>query len=350
MQLRIHSAHVQAARWLICSIVIVFSLNPGPLTAQQSDASNTKNSSRLQSSAPGADRELPALGSEAIFSLLDQPQQFISAGLHGVTKSMDEFFSDEKVAYESNGSYIRMTGDMVFSKLESPGFAGDIKGRVVLPNTQKKLKLVFESDPAEAREELERPIDNNPLDAAQDKSYFAGIETLWGEFTYWKFRPSVGLKLSSRLDSFVRLRANRDYDINDKWKAYLRNTLSWFDSRGLGFDSSLEFDHPLNQTLTFRSALSASWTEENEFWELSQLFSLAQTLGERQAIIYQTGVYGISEPRVFATDYLVQARYRRQLRSDYLFLELIPKIQYPRSDDFSPFYSFTVRLEMVFKG
>jgi len=354
MQPRKHSIQVpvQTARQLISSIFIVCSLIPGLLTAQEADTTETNRITSSPSSTPepGSDRELPLFGSEAVLSLLDQPQKFISSNLHGMTKSLDEFFSDEKAEYESNGSYIRMTGDMVFSKLENPGFAGDIKGRIELPNTQKKLKLVFESDPAEAREELERPIDNNPLDAAQDKSYFAGIERLWGEFSHWKFRSSLGLKLSSRLDSFVRLRANRDYDISEKWNAYLRNTLYWFDSSGPGFDSSLEFDHALNQTLTFRSAVSGGWTEENEYWELSQVFSLTQTLAEREAIIYQAGVYGISEPRVYATDYLLQARYRRQLRSDYLFLELIPKVQYPRTDDFAPFYSFTVRLEMVFKG
>ena len=298
--------------------------------------------------------ELPAVTPpdkiEAIFSVLDQPQQYISSGINGFTKSIDEFFSDEKVLYEKNGSYIRMTGDMVFSEGENPGFTGEVKGKIELPNTQKKLRVVFESNPTENREELGQPLDTNPVEAAQDKSYFAGLEALWGEFKYWKFRTAAGIKLSSTLTTYVRMRANRDYEISELWRAYFGNTLYWFDSSGFGFDSSLEFNRKLTEHLLFRSNLFASRKEENKFWELNQVFSLTQTINAKQGIIYQAGVYGISEPRVFATDYLLQARYRKQLHSDYLFLELIPKIQYQRVDNFAPLLSFTVRIEMVFKG
>jgi len=325
------------------------------LVANEQTNSPQKKTPELELKLPqDSQRTPPAKPSiidiDPLFSLLDQPQQYISTGISDFTKRIDEFFSDEKIQYESNGSFLRLTGDMVLSKTEQPGFAGDLKGKIELPNTRRRLKLVFESDPAEAREELERTLDNNPLEAAQDKSYFAGIEGLWGEFKYWKFRPSVGLKINSTLDTFIRFRANRRYQISEKWLGYLKNTLYWFDSSGYGFDSSLELDRKLSEQLLFRSSFFAGWKQENRYWELNQVFSASQTIDTKQAIIYQAGVYGISEPQVFATDYLLQVRYRKKLHADYLFLELIPKIQYPREEGFSPFYSFTVRLEMVFTG
>ena len=43
-------------------------------------------------------------------------------------------------------------------------------------------------------------------------------------------------------------------------------------------------------------------------------------------------------------------RYRRLVHSDYLFLELVPRISYEKDNDFEAEYSFTIRTEIVFKG
>ena len=292
----------------------------------------------------------PVSEDESIISLLDGPQQLISSGFDSFIKGVDEFFSDEKVEYESNKSFIRLTADIVFSEGGELGFGGSSKAKIDLPNTKRKWKLVFQSDPTEEREDIGNSPEDTPLEAAEDKSYFAGVEGFWDEFRDWKLRSSIGLKLNSSLELFIRFRANRDYQLSENWHAYLRNTLYNFTSSGYGFRSSLEFDHKLNEDLLFRAKTSARWEEETEFWEMGEIFSLTHRLSPKKAIIYQAGVFGISEPTIFATDYLLQMRYRRLVHSDYLFLELVPRISYQKDNDFEAEYSFTIRTEIVFKG
>ena len=321
------------------------------LTAAESNENKTViESVETPGSKSATSIESPLIDTKALFSLLDEPQKYVSSGVNSFTKGVDEFFSDEKVLYETSGSYIRLTGDTVLSEGGDFGFVGDVRLKIALPNTQHKLKLVFETDPNEGREDFERQLEDNPVDAAQDKSYFAGLEAIWGEFRHWRVRPGIGLKLNSGLDYFLRVRANRLYAISEKWHAYLSDTLYWFDSSGYGFDASLEFDRKIDGNFLFRSTTFGGWTEQNDYWDLSQVFSLTQSLSDKRALIYQAGVYGVSEPTVFATDYLLQLRYRKQLHSNYLFLELIPKILYQREYDFQAEHSFTVRLEMIFKG
>ena len=324
---------------------IVLCLYAPSLIAEQSLPVETKTVSE-----ESIQIESSLIDAEALFSLLDEPQSYVSSGINGFIKGVDEFFSDEKILYETSGSYIRLTGDTVLNEGGDFGFVGDVRAKIALPNTQHKLKLVFESDPDDGRENFERKIEDNPVDAAQDKSYFAGLEAVWGEFRYWHVKPGIGLKLRSGLDYFLRVRADRLYNINKKWHAYLSDTLYWFNSSGYRFDASLEFDRKIEGDLLFRSATFGGWKEENDYWDLSQVFSLTQSLSDKRALIYQAGVYGISEPTVFATDYLLQIRYRKKLHSNYLFLELIPKIVYQREYDFEAEHSFTLRLEMVFKG
>lgn len=284
------------------------------------------------------------------FSVLDRPQGYVASSINFLTRNMDEFFSNKTAVYESTGSYIRLTGDTVFTEGGEIGYISDAKARIALPNTQEKLRLVVESDPAESRDDIDRPLEDNPLDAAEERSYFAGLETLLGEFEYWRFRPGIGLKLSSGLDYFWRIRASRLFILGETWQAKLTDTLYWFNSSGYRNDSTLEFRRKIDDRLLFRARTFASRTEYNDDWDLSQVFSLSQSLSANRGLVYQFGIYGVSEPNVHATDYLLQIRYRKRLHSDYLFLELIPRVLYPQEFDFESQYSFTIRLEMVFKG
>lgn len=291
----------------------------------------------------------PSTEEYSYFSVLDQPQQYIASGVLGFSQSVDEFFSDEKAEYESSDSYIRLTADSVFTDGEGWGFKGSTRARLVLPNTQRKLRLVFESDPDQEREDPQQPLNNNPIDAAENKSYFAGIEGLLGEFERWRFRPGIGLRLNRQFNFFARFRASRNYEISENWQAYFGNTLYWFSSSGYRFDSRLDLDWQINSAQLFRASTSAQWQQPNDWWNLAQVFSLTDSIDKRQAMVYLAGIYGINEPNTHAENYRLQMRYRRLLHSDYLFMELIPQIEYPQDNDFMSVFSLTLRLEMVFQ-
>ena len=127
-------------------------------------------------------------------------------------------------------------------------------------------------------------------------------------------------------------------------------TIFWFDSIGWGEDTTFQFDFKILDDVLFRVTSFGRWTNQNDYFDLSQTFSFIHTLSQRRAISYDIGVFGNSEPKVHATNYLLGARYRQVIHSDYLFMELIPQIDYRRENDFRAEYSFTLRLEMVFSG
>ena len=201
----------------------------------------------------------------------------------------------------------------------------------------------------EDRDDLDRTLQAGPIDAAEESSYFAGIQAELGQERRWRFKPSIGVKLRSPIDYFVRLRLDRRFSL-ETWSVYVSETVYWFDSDGTGADTALEFDHQLDSNSLFRAATFARWTELTDYFTLSEVFSLTHQLSDRRIISYQAGIYGKSEPVVHATDYLLLLRYRQQLHSNYLFLELVPEIRYRKENDFHAEHSLLIRLEMVFTG
>ncbi len=297
----------------------------------------------IQPTATNADEDT------SFFTMLDQPQQYIAAGFLGFSKSVDEFFSSEKAEYENNGSFIRLTADSIFTEGEGWGFTGSTRARLVLPNTRNKMRLVFESDPNQERESEQPSLQNNPLEVAEKKDYFAGLEALVGEFELWRFRPGLGIKLNRSLDLYWRFRASRNFDISTLWQGYFGNTLYHFSSTGYRFDSKFELNRRSGDHGLLRSQTSAKREQAEDWWQLSQVFSFTHSIDGKQALVYLAGVYGINEPDTHAEEYLLQIRYRRLLHSNYLFGEIIPQFQYLLENNFEPGFSLTLRMEMVFR-
>lgn len=284
----------------------------------------------------------------SFFSFLDGPQKAISSGVETFARNIDEFFSNDNVFYESSGTYLRLTADMILEEDGQQGYQGDIKLKLRLPHTRQKLKLTFESDAGVRADELSGEPENTPIDVVEEKDYFAGIQATLGRKDEWQFKPSIGLRLGSNVEPYIRFRAQREYHLDD-WSIRWNETPYWFDSFGWGFDSYLEFNNKLSNTDLFRAATFARWTRETEKFELSQTFSMFHTLSPRRAVSYYIGVYGESEPTVYATHYLVGLSYRQNIHKDYLFLELLPQIRYNKDNEFHAEHSIIFRLEMVFK-
>ena len=285
---------------------------------------------------------------EPFFSFLDTPHNVISTGVEALARNIDEFFSDYKIFYETSGTYLRLRVDTIINEREKRTYQGDLKLKLRLPRTKKKLKFTLESDPNERPDEISGQGENTPIAVVEEKDYFAGLERTLGNKEAWQFKPSIGIRLSSPLETYFKLRIKRKYEFN-KWSLHLHETPYWFDSSGWGSDSYLELNRKITADDLFRASTFARWTNESDQFELSQTFTMYHTLSKRRAISYFAGVYGESDPTIYATHYLLGLTYRQNIHKDYLFFELIPQIKYEKLNDFHSENSIILRIEMVFK-
>ena len=72
-------------------------------------------------------------------------------------------------------------------------------------------------------------------------------------------------------------------------------------------------------------------------------------IGKNKALSYYAGVYGLSEPQLHATHYLLGLTYRQSIHKDYLFIEIQPQILYQKINGFQPEHTLLFSLEMMFK-
>jgi hypothetical protein len=293
----------------------------------------------------------------SFFSFLDKPQKAISSRFETFVRRTDEFFANEKVFYDTTGSYIKLTGEVTYFEAGVRGYYNDFKIKARLPVTEKKVSLLLESNPGEEEEEIEKALQETPREAVQEVDYFAGVQTTLGEKRTWEIKPSLGVKLGDPIDYYTRLRITREVPLGIGTFQF-KQAFYWFDSSGWESDTAAEFNFPFRNSLLLRSTSGINWQEQTDDadWpedeykiSLRQIFSLTHKLSERRAISYQAGFYGDNNPHVHTTHYVLSTHYRQNLHDDYLFMDLIPRVTYRKQSDFQAEYSFTFRLEMVFK-
>lgn len=315
--------------------------------APESEQQQIDNQSTL-SEPPGDPEEIESR--PPFFSFLDEHQKTVSSYLQQYVQGVDNFFSNETSIEEKTGSYLRVQLESNWSEGAGMKFKGKASLRLHLRKTQRKLKLVIASDVDEQKSALER--ETGEINPASDgnKGLYTGIEREYGKPERWKIRPSLGIKIRSPLDWYAKLRAQRQVEF-EKWLMSFHETLYWFDSSGIGTDSILMWDRKINDDLLFRTESFLRYTDINDYFEMSQTFSLVQTLSQKRAITYKIGAFGRSEdPALHATEYLINALYRNNIHKDYLFLDIQPQILFEKQNDFKGRVELLVRLELFYRG
>lgn len=288
----------------------------------------------------------PAGGSASrILTLVDKTHAGISNRLEATVKYADRFFADENVFEETNKSYARLPLDIIYDQDDGLSFKIRVRARINLPNTDKKLKLLLsDTNSEEEPDNIAAPAD----DPLQDNNFSISLETQVKKTGKWKIRPSLGLKTNIPPDPFLRARVIRYFAVSKKWLSRFSTTGTYLAMAGAEFDARIQFSRALREDFLFRSTSRWKWTEEKDYSEGIQIFSLFQHLNEKVNLAYEGGIFSDNEDNWEVTEYRLWHRYRKLIYKDWLFLELIPELRFKQENDYDPTYRFTLRIEPVF--
>lgn len=321
--------------------MLILLLSSSAVSAEQ----NTTIDEESNDSVTTSDNTKTSSAPTTMVGRVDLFHDTVSGGLEATAKSVDDFFAEDTVYEESTKSYLRMGLDSVLREEEGLGFSGAIKLKIDLPRTKKRLRLLIESDTE--RGDLDN-LEDRPVDAAQGKDYSLAIERSSSRLKKWNVRPSLGIKLHSKIDTFFRVRSHRYFPM-DKWLLRLGSQASWLDSKGYEAEASLSLDRPLAENWLFRYSMPFGWREEEMFRHTSQEFSLYHQIDSRQQMAYQfIAAADDAWDQWLAKSYTIAVRYRRGLYKKWLFGEIIPQWNYLKGNQFHSDTFITFRLEVVF--
>ena len=287
----------------------------------------------------------------SVNKLIDQ-RNYLSKKIVRLAKKVDRFIGQEEADESLNESFMRTRLSTTLNKAGDVDVSAQFKLKLDLPLSKKRYRLIIENDPNSDNESLgnkEITVKEGDLDDDENRQFLSGFRyVISDELEKWYVATDVGLRIRLHPTVFTRLKAKRDYKLNELWRFRIKESIYYFNDSGLGEKTQFFFYRPIHNTLRFRSTSEAKWSKDESAFEFAQVFSFLKTLDEKTAIKYQFGILGESQPTERTTDYYLNANYRKLIYQDWLFFEIKPQLLWKREDDWALSPSITFRLEVFF--
>lgn len=267
----------------------------------------------------------------------------VSRGVTALGRNLDDWLAGETTNNETNETFLRMRLYQQLGTLNGYHSKLKVGGSLDLPRTSERWKLIFETD-------------NNELDSLQDnvlREQKSGQAT--GGFRYLQelteeleITHDVGLRGRLPIDPYYRFRARYQQALGDFWSVGISQKLWYYRTDGWGYDTDVIFTRPLASGKVLEIHSEVKYQQNRKQTEFGQAMSLHETLGDLRTLSYTVGLLGLSEPNTRVDDYYVEARYRRAVREDWLFIEVAPQILVSRYENWRPEPRLLVNLELLF--
>lgn len=292
---------------------------------------------------PAYAAETEALPEDDSWQWLERGRSQISQNVTALGRNLDAWLSGESIGDNSNETYLRIRFNQQAGSFEGYHSRLKIDGSLDLPQTSKRWKLIFESDAAELNSLEGSVLRNNPSTES-----IGGISYQQSTSGSWQLGHSIGFRSRLPADPFYRFKAQYEHQINDDWSLGYRQKIWHYRSQGWGYNTDISFSRKIDQGKILQVSSEVRYQQERKQTEFSQTIALHSTLKQFETMSYELGVLGVNTPNVKISDYYVGAQYRRAIRGQWLFLEVMPQLVVSRDENWRPEPKLIINLEMLF--
>ena len=298
-----------------------------------------------------ADEIQPPYSEESTyFDWLDKPRDYLSDRFVSLSNKVDRFFAEERVFQESQSSYLRFYGDVVFKKSGSSDFNPQLQAKVVLPALERRLHILLESDTTVTGEvqTANVPTQSGAPQVNAPNDFRAAVQVQVTDTPHWNINTDAGVRFHGlTLPPFARLRVSRVQTVH-QWQFRFTETLYWYEQSGMGASTQYDADYKFNEHYLGRSRTQAIWSDHDQRFDFEQSFYLFNPIDNNHALSYAVNVFGQSQPNSHVTDYALSATWRTRVHREWLFFDVQPGISWPESDAFHVTPTILFRVEAIF--
>ena len=203
--------------------------------------------------------------------------------------------------------------------------------------------MIFESDAAELNS-----LKGTVLGVEASAESIGGVSYQQKSGGSWQLNHSIGLRDKIQADPFYRFKSQYEKQMNEDWSFGYRQKIWHYKSQGWGYNTDISFNRKIEETKILQFSSEVRYQQDRNRTEFSQTIALHNSLGQFETLSYELGILGINKPNIRISDYYVGTQYRRAIRDQWLFLEVIPQLIVSRDENWRPQPKLVLNLEMLF--
>jgi hypothetical protein len=266
--------------------------------------------------------------------LLDRTQARVESVVTGTAQVVDNIFGSADVEEEASVTRGRLSVGGQWDQRDGLRERLRLKARFALPALEERTSLFL------GRGDVNDFVDGsgddnidtlpNRFNDFQDEDWLLGIGYSRDARLRRGWSFGVGVRMKTPLEPFVRATYRWHRAFGEDWLWRVEPRVFVQSQRGAGISVQNVLDHVFNDTWLLRSFSVVVAEEEVEGLSWTSKLVAYQNLSKKHALSY--AIYGTGE-----TDYEVplrdcgfELRYRRQISREWLFIELLSYMNWPR--------------------
>jgi len=286
-------------------------------------------------------------------AIVDDVHRQVSRGLTDFIDQIDDFFGDDLDLNQANESWARLRLDAIALEDEDTEFKANVKLKLVLPNTERRLRLLLSTEEDDTRDPGAEPS-SRPQTNEDSGNVSLALRFLRDIKENAGLRFDIGARVrDDEAQAFGRIGAFIRRPIDQNWSVTLSNNAIYFSESGFEDQLTLKFDRFLGQErkLFLLASTQFAWSEDSKGAGVSQRFGLYREVSDHTSIAMEIDLKALTSPDTGEKRFRegeLRFRLRQNIWRPWFFYELIPSINWPAEQDFIGLYGGTIRVEVIF--
>jgi hypothetical protein len=277
-------------------------------------------------------------------NIVDRIHESLSSYVSNAAGKVDGFYDDERYADEVNTTRVKLRVDYFLEKGEDPEVKLRFNLSLVLPKTNKRLKLVVSGKP----DEDETDETGAGLgEEGEDDNVEVALAYTQVETAEHNLSMRTGLRLKSITPAWWLGPRWRAYSQGEIWGTRLTNSFRWYTDTGFRIDTTLDFERPLTENFFYRHSLKGKWDQDKERYDYDVIFAVFQKLARRRSLKYEY-INKFRSTNDHQWDNIIfKVTYRQSIWRRWLFFEIAPQVSFPEREDWDFTPGILFRIETI---
>lgn len=262
--------------------------------------------------------------------VLDDTHNFVSDSMVTLANRLDSFLGEKRADDELNRSGLRLSYAYRIQENARGRDQTEVRFNLRLPNLEAYFRKLTVDSKAKKNKDgtLKTNLEKEP----------------------WRFRADSGISVSIPLPQiFSRARIRKNW-VYEKYITRFQEEIGWYSDRGWVNNTQLNFDREIqkNEQL-LRFVNEADWRITQKRFITTHGPSILHNTSEDDVWSYNLRIgTGKDGSAYFMSSYGASIGYRRNLQGQWLFGEITPALDWPKSEGFRRTPSIMVKLESLF--
>lgn len=274
-------------------------------------------------------------------AILERAQDLLGVRANALANQLDSFFATDRADDEFGRSRIRVRSRYEVRERAKGDDDVDYRINLRLPHLEDKFRYSFKDDQKEDQ-------DKEESDAMKKAKKEAAKHRILKE---WIFNADAGINISIPPKIVTRARARRNFVTGTLIHRFAEELTYITDESGLREETSLNSDHQINKDMLFRFVNVKTWQVLKKEFTTSHGPTILHRASDNDAFSYSFIMSSVINDGVwYVNNFRLSTTYRRNLYKNWVYLDLTPGLDFPKTWSFRRTPFIFGQLEFLFGG